>query len=851
MFNDVYGYDFDGDGFIPSGEEATLPPVSLEEVKSCWKELLFVLRQRGHLHLQAILRSGDPVGTEGKVVFIRFEHPFHKGKVEEDANRRVLEQFLGQLVGQPVQVRCMLPDEGPQPPETGTQECQEDLAELERKAECLQDTIRQQESRLAELEIVRAEHEGLTAKHDALRLEIVGEELQLDSLQARREQLEAQVGEWQHQANDLQNRLQPLEAEAQKHQEVITDLRQEADSLRDRIRQREAILTELEAAKAEQVEITAQLDGLHLQVTSEEQRLDKLQAERGQREEDLSDLKDRVERATDDLARLQAQSRRPLWQAILRADLDAGERTPHADLILDRLGKADPDEATAFRLEIAARTGRVDLPAHSGEEPSGLPRLFAGVIQARAAESEGDLTEAVQILCDGWEALLPVEPATEPLSLSSVQPPSPVPSPITPAHTPPAPSDLVTPTPSELVSIAPPADPIQTAPSTSTEQTLVVEPIVKPSHFPVYVTGQWSTLTLEVNGFQILVDPGPDYSIPDNPPLMVVVTHAHNDHVNQLLPLCEHFPDLPVVMTPETCDLLGLSLDGWMVIRERQVYCLQMQEPQRIEGIDILLHPAGHLLGAAMADLNVDGARILVTGDFSLRSVGGLPPVELPQSLYDLVLMEAVHASDHDFPSSNLQRNRSDNLIQRVLRAVEEGYTRMLITATPLGDAQEVYDALLAGQRDPQSSALAGYTICLKGMAHGVARLYAQAGVWKHVVPDECPDPPTQQTIVVASEGAAASVRQQFSPIQRAVVFEPHKSAASSLSSERERHYRIDLHASLEELVYLGQHVQCGIIGLYHGHTRGSPLEKQLRSAGKQAINVTAADRMRIGWDGD
>ena len=514
------------------------------------------------------------------------------------------------------------------------------------------------------------------------------------------------------------------------------------------------------------------------------------------------------------------------------------------------MGKADPDEATAFRLEIAARTGCVDLPAHSGEELSGLPRLFAGVIQARAVESKGNLTEAVHMLCNGWEALLPVEPTPEPLSPLSVRPLSPVPPPITPAHAPSAPSDLVISTPPELVPIAPPTDPVQTAPSTSTKQTLVLEPIVKPPHSPVYVTGQWSTLTLEVNDFQILVDPGLDYSIPDNPPHLVVITHAHNDHVNQLLPLCEHFPDLPVVMTAQTCEILGLILDGWMVIRERQVHCLQMQEPRRIEGIDILLHPAGHLLGAAMADLKVDGARILVTGDFSLRSVGGLPPVELPQSLYDLVLMESVHASDHDFPSSDSRCNRDAHLIQRVLRAIEEGYTRILITATARGDAQEVYDALLAGQREPQSSALAGYTICLKGMAHGVARLYAQAGVWKHAVPDECPDPPAQQTIVVASEGAAASVRQQFSPIQRAVVFEPHKSAASSLSSERERHYCVDLHASLEELVYLGQHIQCGIIGLYHGHTSGSPLEKQLRSAGKQVVNVTTADRMRIGLDG-
>jgi glyoxylase-like metal-dependent hydrolase (beta-lactamase superfamily II) len=727
--------------------------------------------------------------------------------------------------------------------ETQITEHQASVATLRHEINNLQEQTFQLRDEHTQYEAVRTEHERLTKELDTLRVM----EQQLDLLQSKHKQLEALIVGREEQADELQNLLRPLEAEVQEHQQVITDLRQEADSLRDRIRQGKATLAELEAARAEHVELTTHLDDLQLRVTSEDHRLNELQIKRGQREKDLSDLEDRIERVADGLAQLQAKKHQPLWQAILRTDLDAGELTPHADLILDRLGKACSDETTAFRLEIAARTGCVDLPTHSGEELSSFPRLFAAVIQARAAENGGDLTEAVQTLCDGWEALLPVEPTPEPGLLSPVRPSAPPPSPVTPDHTSPAPSDLVIFTPSELVSIARPTGSVQTARSNSNEQAPIVEPIVKSTHF-VKVTGQWSTLALEIDDVQILVDPGPVYSVPDNPPHLVVVTHAHNDHMNQLLPLCERFPGLPVVMTPETCELLGLSLNGWTVIRERQVYCLQMQEPQRIEGIDILLYPAGHLLGAAMVDLDVDGTHILVTGDFSLRSVGGLPPVELPQGRYDLVLMEAVHASDHDFPSSDPRRNRDDHLIQRVLCAIEEECTRILIDATAMGDAQEVYDALLEGQRDPHSSALADYTICLKGMAHGVARLYAQAGIWGHAVPDECPDLPTKQTIVIASEGAAAKVREQFT-LQRTIVFEPFKSAASSLSSDRERHYRVDLHAGLEELIYLGEHIQCNIIGLYHGHTSGSLLEKQLRSAGKHVVNVSAADSMRIGLD--
>jgi len=731
--------------------------------------------------------------------------------------------------------------------ETQIAEHQGSLADLQHEVKDLQEQTAQLRDEHTRFEAAKAEHERLTKELDALRFEATSREQQLDLLQTKHEQLEALVLDREQRAGELENLLQPLEAEAQKHQQVITDLRQEADSLRDTIRQGEATLAELEAARAERAELTTQLDDLRLRVTSEDRRLNELQIKRGQREEELSDLEDRIERVTDGLAQLQAKKHQPLWQAILRTDLDAGELTPHADLILDRLGKADYDGTTAFKLEIAARTGCVGLPTHSGEELAGFPRLFAAVIQAREAESRGDLTEAVQMLCDGWEALLPVEPTPEPRSLSPDRPSFSPPSPVTPDHTSPAPSDLIISKPSELVSFARSAGSVQTARSNSNEQARIVEPTVKPTHFPVYVTGQWSTLTLEVNDVQILLDPGPGYSVPDNPPHLLVVTHAHNDHMNQLLPLCERFPDLPVVMTPETCELLGLSLNGWTVIRERQVYCPQMQEPQRIEGIDILLYPAGHLLGAAMVGLDVDGTNILVTGDFSLRSVGGLPPVKLPQGRYELVLMEAVHASDHDFPSPDSRRNRDNHLIQHVLYAIKEGCTRILINATAMGDAQEVYDALLEEQRDPHLSALADYTICLKGMAHGVARLYAQAGIWEHAVPDECPDLPTKRTIVIASEGAAAKVCEQFSLIQRAIVFEPFKSAASSRSRDRERRYRVDLHASLEELIYFGENIQCSEIGLYHGDTSGSPLEKQLRSAGKRVVNVSTADRIRIG----
>ena len=100
---------------VPPPEEEVSPPdrqpagdaPSLEEIQGRWQELLSAIRPR-NLSLEALLRSGRPVGVEGGAVLIGFAHQFHKGKVEEETNRRTVEEVLAQLFGRPVRVRCVL-----------------------------------------------------------------------------------------------------------------------------------------------------------------------------------------------------------------------------------------------------------------------------------------------------------------------------------------------------------------------------------------------------------------------------------------------------------------------------------------------------------------------------------------------------------------------------------------------------------------------------------------------------------------------------------------------------------------------------------------------------------------------
>lgn len=95
---------------VPSPPPEVAPPAEappLAEIQGRWAELLSVIRPR-NLSLEALLRSGRPVAVEEGVVLIGFAHQFHRGKVDEEANRRTVEEALGQLLGRPVRVRCVV-----------------------------------------------------------------------------------------------------------------------------------------------------------------------------------------------------------------------------------------------------------------------------------------------------------------------------------------------------------------------------------------------------------------------------------------------------------------------------------------------------------------------------------------------------------------------------------------------------------------------------------------------------------------------------------------------------------------------------------------------------------------------
>jgi DNA polymerase-3 subunit gamma/tau len=93
----------------PAPGDGSLTP---ELLRNRWPEFLNALRPR-NLSLEALMRSCEPVAIEGDVVLLGFTHNFHRGKVEEEHNKRMVEDVLSSLVGQQYRVRCVLAHQGP------------------------------------------------------------------------------------------------------------------------------------------------------------------------------------------------------------------------------------------------------------------------------------------------------------------------------------------------------------------------------------------------------------------------------------------------------------------------------------------------------------------------------------------------------------------------------------------------------------------------------------------------------------------------------------------------------------------------------------------------------------------
>ncbi|WP_291765523.1 MBL fold metallo-hydrolase [Caldivirga sp. UBA161] len=185
----------------------------------------------------------------------------------------------------------------------------------------------------------------------------------------------------------------------------------------------------------------------------------------------------------------------------------------------------------------------------------------------------------------------------------------------------------------------------------------------------------------------------------------VVLSHAHLDH-------CGALPGLyisaspPLYATPLTAELAEImfkdtvKLSGYYLPYEdeevrntlRRVNPVNFGDTINLNGDSLTFLNAGHVPGSIMTLLNIDGSRILFTGDFNLSQsnlLNGADIYSIPRDI-DLVIMEATYAGG----THPLREKLEEEFINAVKTTLDEGGS-VLIPSFTIGRTQELLLTLI------------------------------------------------------------------------------------------------------------------------------------------------------------
>lgn len=190
-------------------------------------------------------------------------------------------------------------------------------------------------------------------------------------------------------------------------------------------------------------------------------------------------------------------------------------------------------------------------------------------------------------------------------------------------------------------------------------------------------------------------------------PERVFVSHAHSDHT------AAH---REVLLTEPTARFMRVRLRG-----TRRENVLRFGETREFSGPETSFHitllPAGHILGSAMALIEVDGERLFYTGDFKLRPGLCAEPCD-PTPAYgcDLLIMETTFGRPaYCFPPV---ADVMTDIIQFCHEALRADAIPVLLGYS-LGKAQE----LLVGLAD------SGLSLMVHDSVRKMTKVYEQCGV--------------------------------------------------------------------------------------------------------------------------
>lgn len=170
--------------------------------------------------------------------------------------------------------------------------------------------------------------------------------------------------------------------------------------------------------------------------------------------------------------------------------------------------------------------------------------------------------------------------------------------------------------------------------------------------------------------------PGRFYIDPWKPVSYAVITHGHADHARWGMSkyLCHHYT-VPILKSRIGFDI---KVEG-----------LSYGEVKRVNGVQISLHPAGHIIGSAQVRLEYKGQIAVISGDYKL-SDDGLSTSFEPIRCHQFVTESTFGLPIYQWESIDKQ---NEALQQWVYNNRSDGKTSIVVGYS-LGKAQRILKAL-------------------------------------------------------------------------------------------------------------------------------------------------------------
>lgn len=234
---------------------------------------------------------------------------------------------------------------------------------------------------------------------------------------------------------------------------------------------------------------------------------------------------------------------------------------------------------------------------------------------------------------------------------------------------------------------------------------------------------------LNIHGTGVLLDCGihpreegtkalPNFRLLEEHPLdIVIISHAHQDHIGALPFLIQKFPYVKIYATKQTIQIAEFTLHntvnilGSKIVDEtsvvpytheevdlllRSINDVEYNEPLRLRGlrheveddITVELYDAGHILGSASVLMECQGKRIFYTGDINLSEQMIMNGGVLPKGKVDILLTETTYGNvDSEITGTwNSELNRFANEANKVLN----NGGAVLLPVFALGKTQEL-----------------------------------------------------------------------------------------------------------------------------------------------------------------